>query len=87
MEQDAKPPLPVVTYANLVSFHVTVDDMLLEFWEHRQGHSTAKLTPEEVIKSKAPVARIVVPFTSARFLRDQLTLLLLQQENARKAGQ
>jgi hypothetical protein len=87
VEQDEKPRLPAVMYANLVSFNLTTDDMLLEFWEHRPGHATPPTPAEEVVKTKLPVARIVVPFASAKWLRDQLDLAVPNQENNRKVGQ
>jgi len=78
--------LPTVMYANLVGFNITGDDMLLEFWEHRPGHATPPIEPAEVVKTKRPIARIVIPFSSARFLRDQLVDLVAKQETNRKAG-
>ena len=84
MEQDR---LPAVVYANLVAFNITADDMLLEFWEHRPGHATPQIAPEDIVKTKLPVARIIVPFASAKWLRDQLIAHVANQENIRKAGQ
>lgn len=87
MEQNANPPLPGVIYATLVGVNVTTDDMLLEFWESRAGVSSPAIPSEEIVKAKAPVARIAIPFNQARWLRDNLTKLMASQEELRKTGQ
>jgi hypothetical protein len=87
VEQDEKRRPPEVVYANIVSFNITPDDMLLEFWEHRPGHATPPTAAEEIIKIKPPVARIVVPFASAKWLKSQLDIFVPNQENNRKEGQ
>jgi len=86
VEQDEKSRLPELIYANLVGFNINSDDVLLEFWEHRAGHMTPAISADEIAKTR-PVARIIVPFTSIRTLKDQLVALVAVQEKNRKDGQ
>ncbi len=87
MAQDDKGQLPEVIYANLVGFNLSNDDVLLEFWEHRLGHATPPMTPEDVVKAKPPILRVVVPFASIKWLRDSLEKMLPTAAENRKAGQ
>ncbi len=86
MDQNDKQRLPDVIYANLIAVNVTNDDVALEFWEHRVGYATPPKTTEEVAKTKLPIARIVVPFTSAKWLKDYLDQTISTIEENRKAG-
>jgi hypothetical protein len=54
--------------------------------EQRAGHATPVMPAEEIAKTR-PVARIVIPFTSIHFLKDQLVTMVAAQEKHRKDGQ
>jgi len=82
-----KPPVPEVIYANVVSVNLTNDDVLMEFWEHRVGHSQPGLPSEQIVKTKSPIARVIIPFKVAQWLRKHLNDNLTTVENSRKAGQ
>ncbi len=92
------PPSPdkyPVYYANVVTVHVSVDEVTLEcrrympehkeIWRLTQGGKQAPpaLTDEQVY-NVPPVAKVVMTFTAARLLRDNLTELLQQIEQQRK---
>ena len=86
VEDSNGPELPNVIYSNLVGVHFTNDDTLLEFWEHRIGPSTPAMSTEEIAQVKAPRLRIVIPFSSAKWLRDFLDQSIPVVEKNRKAG-
>ena len=86
MEQSDKRQVPDVIYANLISANLTTDDFILEFWEHVLGYAVLPKPTDEIAKTKPPVARIVVPFASAKWLTDYLAQTLPRIEENRKAG-
>jgi hypothetical protein len=84
VEQEEK--LPQVIYANLVSVNLSADDVLFEFWEHRTGFAGAKFeTIEGVYKKTQPVARVVLTYHSAVWLRDYLDRAIPELQAKRKA--
>jgi len=86
VEQSDKRQVPDVIYANLISANLTTDDFILEFWEHVLGYAVKPMSAEDVAKTDAPVARIVVPFASAKWLKDYLDQAVPKAEENRKAG-
>ena len=86
MEQGSGKHVPV-TYVTHIGVNVGNDDVLLEFWEHRVGHSVPAIPPEELAKQIAPLARVVIPFQIARWLKDYLNSTIPVVEAKRKAGE
>jgi hypothetical protein len=86
LEQGSEQHVPVI-YATHLGVNVGADDILLEFWEHRIGHSVPVRPAEEIVKQETPVARVVVPFQIARWLRDYLDKAIPTAEARRKAGE
>jgi hypothetical protein len=52
-----------------------------------QVDSTSALSTEDIVKTKSPIARIVIPFSSAKWLAGYLNENALKIEERRKAGQ
>lgn len=94
---DAPDQMVATYYANLVSVHVTVDEVSLEFrrwmlphreiWKQTAGGKKPPTQPsDEDVYAIDPVAKVVIAFTGAKALKEQLDSLLPQIEKLRKQG-
>lgn len=90
---------PPTYFANIVSLQVTVDETVLEFRRYLLPHKEQlKLspagpvipipepTPEQLLAAE-PIARVVLTYTAAQALRQNLNNMLPGVEMARKTGE
>ena len=96
MPESTSPDTPTF-FANLATVQVATDEVNIEFRRfmrtHEEFHRLTEggkqpLPPvsDEEVYRVPPVARVVLTFTSARLLRDNLNGLLSQFEETRKPG-
>lgn len=92
-EQSGKAEIPTY-YANIATVHINVDEVSLEFrrltfphrevWRESEGgkKSTRPVTDDDIF-SIEPIARVVLAFTGAKSLKENLDKLLPQIEKLR----
>jgi len=97
MTEATNEPAPPIYFANAVTAIVNADEVSLEFRRLALSHAEfAKrtkdgaeplppVTPAEFYGSP-PVAKVVLTFTAAKFLRDNLGTLIARFEQSRKEG-
>ena len=92
---------PPTYFANLVSMNITVDEVVLELRRYFQPHRELMLTPrgktEERIKipvptpeqlfAEEPIARVVLTYSAAKTLKQNLENLFPAFDRARKTGE
>ena len=96
MADSAERPGPPTYFANIATVHVTSDEVSIEcrriLVPHAKLARLAKVSPpvpaltEEELYTEQPVAKIVLTFTAAKSLRDNLNNLVGQFEKQRKEG-
>ncbi len=97
MTEPTNEPAPPTYFANAVTVNINADEVSLEFRRLTVSHGefaritkhgtqpAPTLTPEQFY-AISPIAKVVLTFTSAKFLRDTLDSLIPTFEQARKEG-
>ena len=98
MSEATSKQAPPIYFANLVTLTVTVDEAVLEFRRTTSPHKETKLktdvpvtvipapTPDQIMAID-PVATVVLTYTAAQALRENLGNMLAQVDKARRAGE
>lgn len=88
-------PEPPTFYTNVVTVHVTLDEVSLEGRRYMPGHEEiwrvskggkepGPVPDDATVYREAPIVKVVMTFTAAKALRDTLQALLPQMETVRK---
>jgi hypothetical protein len=94
MPEEITPP---TFFGNIITAHVTTDEVSFEVRRlmptHSQisevtkgGREPMKPLTESDVYAIPPIAKVVLTFTAAKNLRDNLNTLITQMEEARKRG-
>lgn len=95
MPQDLPTHEPPIYFANLVTTILNVDELTMEFRRYISSHMDLLKTPSQQVKlipppspqeitQLEPVARVVLTFTAAKALKQQLDQVFPQIEQQRK---
>jgi len=100
MTEDTGAKVPPTYFANIVTLHVTVDEITLELRRFVQPHkeilsglkqpaaepiTLPTITPAKLF-AEEPMARIVLTFSAAQDLKQNLDKMLPTFEQARRTG-
>ena len=97
MAEPTNEPAPPTYFANAVSVQINSDEVSIEFRRLMPSHAEfARLTKDgtqaaplptaEQFYAIPPITKVVLTFSAAKFLRENLTTLLPTFEQARKDG-